>query len=159
MKSTTNSDTQLPGHEQAAAFWVGAFIATQAIAVYIEPDRSGGPFDGPQDFDRLPPRLKIRVLEACEEEFRRRREILLGKRRGAGDWTVSELTEQTARDNHTGGNHHTRSNQELKMDADEFQRLLERLYREQPNAFRKLSSIMRLPEAERLEALQQLVRH
>ena len=37
--------TQLPGHEQAAAFWVGALIATQAIAVYVEPDRSGGPFD------------------------------------------------------------------------------------------------------------------
>ncbi len=44
------------------------------------------------------------------------------------------------------------------MDANEFARLLERLYREKPDAFRRLSSVMRLPEAERLEALQKLVR-
>lgn len=44
------------------------------------------------------------------------------------------------------------------MNADEFARRLERLYREKPDAFRKLSSIMRLPEAERLEALRKLVR-
>ena len=48
--------TQLPGHEQAAAFWVGALIATQAIAVYVEPDRSGGPFDVSHEFDHLPAR-------------------------------------------------------------------------------------------------------
>lgn len=48
--------------------------------------------------------------------------------------------------------------QEQQMDANEFARLLERLYREKPDVFRRLSSVMRLPEAERLEALQKLVR-
>ena len=50
----TEITPSLPGHEQAAAFRVGALIATQAIAVYIEPDRSPGPYDVPCEFDRLP---------------------------------------------------------------------------------------------------------
>lgn len=68
---------QLPGHEQAAAFWVGALIATEAIAVYIEPDKSDGPFPSPYEFERLPTPLKISILAACEGAFRRRRERLL----------------------------------------------------------------------------------
>lgn len=91
MKTAMNDGTYLPGHEQAAAFWVGALIATQAIAVYIEPDRSGGPFDVSHDFDRLPARLKIRILEACEDEFRRRRESLLSDSLAAGDPTAANL--------------------------------------------------------------------
>ena len=85
--------TQLPGHEQAAAFWVGALIATQAIAVYVEPDRSGGPFDMSHDFDRLPARFKVSILSACEEEFRRRREVLLRDSLAASDPTVADLAE------------------------------------------------------------------
>lgn len=75
----------LPGHEQAAAFRVGALIATQAIAVYIEPERSAGPYDVPCDFDRLPARLKIGILAACEEEFRRRKQVLVRESLEAGD--------------------------------------------------------------------------
>lgn len=71
------NNPQLPGHEQAAAFRVGALIATQAIAVYIEPDRSPGPYDVPCDFDRLPARLRISILAACEEEFGRRKQMLI----------------------------------------------------------------------------------
>lgn len=67
----------LPGHEQAASFRVGAVIATQAIAVYVEPERRGGSHDVPCEFDRLPVRLRIGILAACEEEFRRRKEMLL----------------------------------------------------------------------------------
>lgn len=73
---------QLPGHEQVAGFWVGALLATQAVAAYVEPDRKGGPFD---PFDRLPARLKIRVLEACAQEFRRRKEALIREFREEGD--------------------------------------------------------------------------
>ena len=83
--------TQLPGHEQAAAFWIGALIATQAIAVYVEPDRSGGPFGVAEDFDHLPARLKINILAACEEEFRQRREAALREGLAAGDPTVAGL--------------------------------------------------------------------
>lgn len=75
---------QLPGHEQAAAFWVGALIATEGIAVYIDADRSGGPFDTTYEFERLPKALQISILKACEEAFRRRREALLRDRRTPG---------------------------------------------------------------------------
>lgn len=86
--------TELPGHEQAAAFWVGALIATQAIAVYVEPDRSGGPFDGSHEFDQLPARLKISILKACEEEFPRRREAVLRDSIKMGDPTVTDLADE-----------------------------------------------------------------
>jgi hypothetical protein len=43
------------------------------------------------------------------------------------------------------------------MNADELGRCLERLYREEPEVFRRLSSVMRLPEPERMEALRKLV--
>lgn len=82
---------QLPGHEQAASIWVGAFIATEAIAVYIETDRKGGPFDVPYEFDSLPTRLRLRILEACEKEFRARRVQLLNESLEAGDASVEHL--------------------------------------------------------------------
>ncbi len=82
---------QLPGHEQAAAFWVGAMIATQAIAVYIDADRSRGPFGASPDFDALPARLKVRILEACEAEFKRQRIKLLRESLKIGDPTVADL--------------------------------------------------------------------
>jgi hypothetical protein len=77
--------SQLPGHEQVAAFWVGALLATQAVAAYVEPDRKGGPFAPSPPFEHLPTPLKIRVLEACEEAFRHRREALIREYRPAGD--------------------------------------------------------------------------
>lgn len=79
---------QLPGHEQVAAFWVGALLATQAVAAYVEPDRKGGPFDAGQSFERLPTPLKIRVLEACEEAFRCQREALVREYQAEGDRTA-----------------------------------------------------------------------
>ncbi len=82
---------QLPGHEQAAAFWVGAMIATQAIPVYIAADRSPGPLGAPPDFDALPARLKVRILEACEAEFKRQRIKLLKESLKSGDRTVADL--------------------------------------------------------------------
>lgn len=86
--------SQLPGHEQAAVFRVGAMLATQAIVVYVEPDQSGWPYEPPTDFDALPVRLKIRILEACEEEFRHRRQTLIKDSVAAGDPTVADLTER-----------------------------------------------------------------
>ena len=68
---------QVPGHGPVAAFRVEAILATQAIAVYVELDRAVGPNDPAAAFERLPPRLRMRVLEACEAEFRRRREALI----------------------------------------------------------------------------------
>ena len=87
----------LPGHEQAAAFRVGALIATQGIAVYIEQDRSAGPYDVPSDFDRLPARLKISILAACEEEFRRRKELLVPDSVESGDPTVADFSDRPNR--------------------------------------------------------------
>jgi len=81
---------RLPGHEQVAAFWVGATLATQAIAVYIDAGRSQGPYGTSPDFDALPARLKIRTLEACEQEFERWREKLLQECLEAGDPTVTD---------------------------------------------------------------------
>lgn len=43
------------------------------------------------------------------------------------------------------------------MNVDELEQRLERLYREKPEVFRRLSSIMRLPEPERMEALRKLL--
>ena len=83
--------TPLPGHEQAATFRVGALIATQAIAVYIEPDRPTGPYDVQCEFDRLPARLKISILGACEEEFRRRKQMLVLESLESGDGTVADF--------------------------------------------------------------------
>lgn len=86
--------SQLPGHEQVAAFRVGAMLATQAIAVYVEPDQSGWPYRSSTDFEALPVRLKIRILEACEDEFKRRRQSLVKDSVAAGDPTVMDLAER-----------------------------------------------------------------
>ena len=64
-------------HEQIATFRVGAILGTQAVAAYVESDRPGDPFAPASSFERLPTRLKIRVLEACEEAFRHQREALV----------------------------------------------------------------------------------
>ena len=67
----------LSSHEQIATFRVGAILGTQAVAAYVESDRPGDPFAPASSFERLPTRLKIRVLEACEEAFRHQREALV----------------------------------------------------------------------------------
>jgi hypothetical protein len=66
----------LSSHEQIATFRVGAILGTQAVAAYVESDRPGDPFASAPSFERLPTPLKIRVLEACEEAFRRQREAV-----------------------------------------------------------------------------------
>jgi hypothetical protein len=76
-EATTITDpSPLPSHEQIATFRVSALLGTQAVAAYVEPDRPGDPFASTPSFERLPAPLKIRVLEACEEAFRRRREAV-----------------------------------------------------------------------------------
>lgn len=79
MESTIlQATSELPGHEQAASFRVGAILATEAIAVCIEPNRPSGVHDAPCAFDRLPVvRLRINILAACEEEFRRQKQKLI----------------------------------------------------------------------------------
>ena len=67
----------IPAHEQIAEFRVGAILATQAIAVYIDSEGSSGVPTKESHFKDLPERLKIRVLAACEDEFRRCKETLL----------------------------------------------------------------------------------
>ena len=79
-----------PGHEQVALFRVGALIATEAVAVYIDIDRQGVPYDA-GDFDSLPTILKLRVLEACEKEFKARRDKLLKDNLQSEDPTVEHL--------------------------------------------------------------------
>jgi hypothetical protein len=74
---TMTDSSLLLGHEPVAAFRVGAILATQAIAVYVDPDPTGGPYDPSPAFAHLPTLLKIRVLEACEEAFRQQREALV----------------------------------------------------------------------------------
>ena len=81
---------RFPGHEQAASFWVGAIIATEAVAVYIDTDRQGGPYDT-CDFNSLPTPLKLRILEACEKEFRARKDKLFTESLKAGDSSVAHL--------------------------------------------------------------------
>lgn len=76
----------IPVHEQVAEFRVGAILATQAIAVYIESQGTTGGHRQTSSFDDLPELLKLRVFAACEEEFRRRKEecFHLGVERGDG---------------------------------------------------------------------------
>lgn len=93
----SNSPSQLPGHEQAALFRVGAVIATEAIAVYIDSDRVDGTYAPPAEFDTLPLRLKLRILEACAQAFTRRREELLKDSLTAGDPWVADLVETETR--------------------------------------------------------------
>jgi hypothetical protein len=73
----TDPSSPLPSHEQIATFQVSALLGTQAVAAYVvESDRPGDPFAPAPSFDCLPTPLKIRVLEACEEAFRRQREAV-----------------------------------------------------------------------------------
>jgi hypothetical protein len=76
MKNTAS----IPAHEQVTELRVGAILATQAIAVYIDSEGTTGAHQQASSFDELPARLKIRVLAACEDELRRRKEDLI--RRG-----------------------------------------------------------------------------
>jgi hypothetical protein len=86
----------IPAHEQVAEFRVGAILATQAIAVYIDSEGTTGAHQQGSSFDDLPGRLKIRVFAACENEFRRCKEDLtrLGVERG--EWTLADLGERQA---------------------------------------------------------------
>ena len=95
MSEPVTNLAQLPGHEQAAVFRVGAMIATQAIAVYVDVEQSRGPFGAPPDFDALPARLKVRILEACEAEFKRQRTKLLQESLAIGDPTVADLADRS----------------------------------------------------------------
>ncbi len=83
----------VPVHDQIAGFRVGAILATQAIAVYIDLDGPSGQYGAGQSFNDLPPRLKVRVLAACEEEFRRRKEDLIRDGERSRDWTLGDLAD------------------------------------------------------------------
>lgn len=78
-----------PTHEQVAEFRVGAILATEAIAVYIESDGVTGPNRQGGSFDDLPERLKIRVLAACEDEFRRRKQDFISLGMERRDWSLA----------------------------------------------------------------------
>jgi hypothetical protein len=92
MKDTAS----IPAHEQVAEFRVGAILATQAIAVYIDSDGFSRVHGEAGGFDNLPPRLKIRILAACEAEFRRRKEALIRNGIEKQDWRVADLGESLA---------------------------------------------------------------
>jgi hypothetical protein len=86
----------IPAHEQVAEFRVGAILATEAIAVYVDSDGATGPNRQAGSFDDLPERLKIRILGACEDEFRRCKEDLIRRGVERGDWTLADLGERRA---------------------------------------------------------------
>lgn len=93
MKNTAS----IPAHVQVAEFRVGAILATQAIAVYIDSEGTTGAHQQASSFDEMPARLKIsRVLAACEDEFRRRKEDLIRRGVERGDWTLAGLGERRA---------------------------------------------------------------
>jgi hypothetical protein len=79
-----NRAADIPTHEQIAEFRVGAVLATQAIAVYIDSDFKAGAPREAGSFEDLTDRLKLRVLAACEDAFRRRKEDLMIAR-GSGE--------------------------------------------------------------------------
>ena len=88
-----NRAASIPTHEQIAEFRVGAILATQAIAVYIDSDGMSGDHREAGNFEDLPDRLKIRVLAACEDAFRRRKEDLMRadlERKGATEEDASD---------------------------------------------------------------------
>ena len=93
MKDTAS----IPAHEQVAEFRVGAILATQAIAVYVDSEGPSGARSEASRFDDLPARLKIRILAACEDEFRRRKDDIVRSGVERGDWTVANLGESLAR--------------------------------------------------------------
>jgi hypothetical protein len=65
--TTAKHRPSIPAHEQVAEFRVGAILATQAMAVYIDAEGTSGARREASNFSDLPERLKIRVLAACEE--------------------------------------------------------------------------------------------
>lgn len=81
----------IPTHEQVAEFRVGAILATQAVAVYVDSEGFSAARGEAGRFDDLPERLKIRILAACEDEFRRRKEALIriGMKKRDGDWQAT----------------------------------------------------------------------
>lgn len=88
-----NHAASIPTHEQIAEFRVGAVLATQAIAVYIDSYGQPGRHREAGNFEDLPPRLKIRVLAACEDAFRRRKEDLM-----RADLEKKDATEEDSSD-------------------------------------------------------------
>jgi hypothetical protein len=92
MKNTAS----IPAHEQVTELRVGAILATQAIAVYIDSEGTTGAHQQASSFDELPARLKIRVLAACEDELRRCKEDLIRRGVERGDWTRADLVKRRA---------------------------------------------------------------
>jgi hypothetical protein len=86
----------MPAHEQVAEFRVGAILATQAVAVYVDSEGCSAAPGEAGRFDDLPERLKIRILSACEDEFRRRKEAVIRNGMKKRDWTVADLGESLA---------------------------------------------------------------
>ena len=83
----------IPTHEQIAELRVGAVLATQAIAVYIDSDGTSGHRREARHFEDLPDRLKIRVLAACEDAFRCRKEDFM-----RADLEKKDATEEDSSD-------------------------------------------------------------
>jgi len=92
-----NHAANVPTHEQIAEFRVGAVLATQAIAVYIDSDGTSGRRREERHFEDLPDRLKIRVLAAFEDEFRRRKENLMRADLEKTDVTVDDASDTLVR--------------------------------------------------------------
>jgi hypothetical protein len=92
-----NHAASVPTHEQIAEFRVGAVLATQAIAVYIDGDGTSGHRREARHFEDLPDRLKIRVLAAFEDEFRRRKENLMRADLERKDVTVDDASDSLLR--------------------------------------------------------------
>jgi hypothetical protein len=86
----------IPANEQVAEFRVGAILATQAVAVYVDSEGCSAARGEAGRFDDLPERLKLRILAACEDEFRRRKETLIRDGMKKRDWTVDDLGESLA---------------------------------------------------------------
>ena len=92
MKSTAS----IPAHEPVAELRVGAILATQAIAAYMDSEGTNGADRQASSFDDLPERLKIRVLAACEDAFRHCKEDLIRLGVERGEWTLADLGERQA---------------------------------------------------------------
>lgn len=73
-----------PSHGNAITLSVSATIATEAIAVCLDTRPASANTLAEDDFAALPPRMKARVLAACEEEFRRARRALAKTELAAG---------------------------------------------------------------------------
>ena len=67
------------------------FLRPHDIAVYVDSEGLSAARGEAGRFDDLPERLKIRILAACEDEFRRRKEALIrnGMKKRDGDWPAT----------------------------------------------------------------------